>query len=202
MAVVRPIRRSDPPVELHVHAMDNLRFIRETIANAGSFTAVPGLGMVAMGAIALMAAALAAGRSAPRWLITWCVGALCAAACGFLGMRRKAALEASPAIYGPAHRFTLCLAPPVLAGAVLTAILFPSPSASLLPGIWLLLYGAGVVSGGALSARIVPIMGACFMALGGVTLVTPHSWADGMLALGFGGLHLVFGGLIARRYGG
>ena len=202
MAVVRPIRRTEPPVELHLHAMDNLRFIRETMANAGSFTAVPGMGMVAMGVIALAAATLAPGHSGPTWLLTWCAGAVCAAACGFFGMRRKAALEASPAIYGPAHRFTLCLAPPVVAGAVLTGILFGSPNASLLPGIWLLLYGAGVVSGGALSVRIVPIMGGCFMALGGVTLVAPQAWADAMLALGFGGLHVIFGGLIARRYGG
>jgi hypothetical protein len=202
MALVRPIRRASPPAEIHLHALDNLRFIRETMTNAGSFTAVPGRGMVAMGLIALGAAALAEGRPAPVWLAVWCAGAVCAAACGFLGMRRKALAEAGPAISGPARRFTLCLAPPVAAGAILTGVLFSTPNARLIPGIWLLLYGAGVVSGGALSVRIVPIMGGCFMAFGAVALVAPHSWSGALLALGFGGLHAFFGVLIARRYGG
>jgi len=72
----------------------------------------------------------------------------------------------------------------------------------LMPGIWLLLYGSSVVTSGAFSVKVVPIMGMCFMALGAVALFTPFEWANWFMAAGFGVLHIAFGIVIARRYGG
>jgi hypothetical protein len=103
---------------------------------------------------------------------------------------------------GVARRFLLNLTPPILAAVVLTAVLLAAGAPAAIPGTWLLLYGTGVVTGGAFSVRPVPIMGACFMALGVAALFLPFTWSNGLLAAGFGGLHLVFGALIARRYGG
>jgi hypothetical protein len=90
----------------------------------------------------------------------------------------------------------------MLTGAVLTQVLFRVGLPGLLPGVWLLLYGTAVVSGGAASVRVVPAMGACFMAAGALALYLPAASGDVLLAAGFGGLHIVFGALIAVKYGG
>ncbi|MCC6392142.1 MAG: hypothetical protein IT167_16195 [Bryobacterales bacterium] len=191
------------PVPIQQHALDNLRFIRETMERTSSFTAVPGWGGVAMGATAVVAAILAGFQAdTQRWLSIWLLEALLAIGIGIFSMHRKAVEGGSTVFSAPARKFALSFAPPLLAGCILTGALFPVGQARLLPGLWLLLYGTGVMTGGAFSVRIVPAMGACFVGLGAVCLFSPESWGNWFLLAGFGVLHMVFGVLIARRYGG
>ncbi len=204
MAAVRPIR-SQPvePVGLHAQAMDNLRFIRSTMESAGSFTAVPGQGGILMGATALFAAFAAHVSKSPRaWLAVWMGEAVLAFVIGLVFSHRKATRSCTPLLSKPFRRFVLAVAPSVLVGAVLTFVLYRESVQQLIPAMWLLLYGAGITSGGAFSVRVVPVMGMSFLALGSIAAVTPANYADAVLALGFGGFHIVFGWLIARRYGG
>jgi multisubunit Na+/H+ antiporter MnhC subunit len=189
--------------------MADLRFIRRTMEEAGSFTAVPGWGMVLVGVTALGAAALAALSRDPRaWLGIWLLEAALALAIAAVSLARKtrggheAGLAGHPLFSGPGRRFALSFAPPLAAGGLLTAVLIGTGMTSVLPGLWLLLYGASVATGGAFSIRIVPVMGVCFMLAGVVALLAPPAWSDAVLATAFGGLHLVFGVLIARRHGG
>jgi hypothetical protein len=204
MASVQPIRAAHPePVSLQSHAMDNLKFIRETMERAGSFTAVPGWGGFAMGVSALAASVIAAGQSTREaWLVTWLGEGVFAIALGALAMWRKAHRAQVPLMSAPARKFVLSFAPPLMVGALLTLVLYRAGLTGAIPGTWLLLYGTGVVTGGAFSVRVVPVMGLCFMFLGAVALFCPLSWGTAFLATGFGGLHLVFGTIIARRYGG
>ena len=196
-------RRAPTTVHLHDRALDNLRYIREAMESSSEFTAVSGYGGLAMGASALLAAGLASLPSLRgSWLPIWVLDAVVAALIGGWATWRKAHGMGVELYRGVARRFLLNLTPPILAAVVLTAILFQAGATSAIPGMWLLLYGTGVVTGGAFSVRPVPLMGACFMALGAATLVLPDGWSNVLLALGFGGLHLVFGALIARRYGG
>jgi hypothetical protein len=58
------------------------------------------------------------------------------------------------------------------------------------------------MAGGAFSVPAVPVMGLAFIGAGFASFITPSSWGDAYLAAGFGGLHIGFGLLIARRYGG
>jgi len=188
---------------IEAHAADNLRYIRDAMARAGEFTALPGWGGVAMGVSALGAAFLSGPPSASRrWLAIWLTDAALAAAIGLTTMARKARRAGTPLTSPAAHRFALGYVPPLAAGVVLTAVFVASGVAARLPGCWLLLYGAALASGGAHSIRIVPVMGAAFMLLGIAAFAAPAAWGHALLAGGFGGLHIGFGLVIARRYGG
>jgi hypothetical protein len=190
------------PLELHAKAEDNLRFIRETMERAGSFTAVSGWGQVGIGATALLAAWLAAGAATgDRWLALWLGEAAVAVAIAMATTTWKTRDHRVPIVSGPARKFALSFVPPMVAGAVLTIVFVSRGEYTLLPAMWMLLYGAAVVSAGTFSVRVVPFMGACFMACGAAVLVFP-STANIMMAVAFGGLHLAFGAAIARKYGG
>jgi hypothetical protein len=184
-------------------AMDNLRFIRRTIERGAAFTGVPGWGGVGMGLSALAAAGLAARQSEPGpWLTVWLAEAAVATAIGVVAIQRKARRAEMPLFSGTGRKVLLSFLPPALAGLALTGALARAGSFGLLPATWLLLYGAAVITAGTYSVRAVPLMGLCFMALGSAALVVPSSWGDVLMAVGFGGLHIVFGTIIARRHGG
>jgi hypothetical protein len=191
------------PATLQRHAIDNLRYIRETMESASSFTAVPGWGGVAMGVIGLFASAVA-GRAASveSWLAVWILDAMIAFGIGGWAMARKARAAGVRVSRGAGRRFLLGLSPPLLAALLLTVVFYRSGATEMIPGTWLLLYGTGVLTGGTFSVRMVPVMGAGFVVLGVIALFAPPSWSNALMAAGFGGLHLIFGLIIARRYGG
>lgn len=182
---------------------EHLRYIRDTMERSAAFTAVSGWGQVILGVTAVVAAWLAARQATPfGWLRVWLAEGILAVAIGLLACTRKANLRGLPLFSGPARKVALGLAPPLVAGAFLTFLLFRSGWETALPAAWLLLYGAGIITGGAFSVPIVPVMGVCFMALGGVAVLGPAAWGNWFLGAGFGGLHILFGILIARRHGG
>src|SRR5690348_10321325 len=184
------------PVELHEHAMDNLRYIRQTLERAGSFTAVPGKGGALMGLVALVAGRVAQRQTSPgTWIAIWMLAAVVAGAIGIAGVAIKSRRFQMPLFSGPGRKFMAGFAPAIVAGAVLTFVLYRAGVSGFLPGIWLLLYGAAVLSAGWASVRVVPFMGACFMLAGTMALLVP-GYNDELLSIGFGGLHLVFGTVI------
>jgi len=183
--------------------MDNLRFIRETMERSAAFTHVSGIGGVVMGAIALGATFFASGAATPDgWLGIWIAAAVLSFSVATLTMARKSQAEGIPLLTGPGRRFIWNVTPPLAAGAVLTVALAQGGLTRLLPGTWLLLYGTSVVTGGSYSVRPVPLMGLLFMLAGLAAFISPAAWGDAYMAAGFGGLHIVFGTVIWRRYGG
>lgn len=197
-------KRSVEPIPIHEHAIDNLRFIRETMERAAEFTAVPGWGLFGMGLIALVAGIAAAAQvnSHTGWLTCWIIAAVLAFIVGAAAMKRKAAHEGKAVLAAPGRRFVMSFAPAIVAGAALTIALVEARLWSTLPGMWLLLYGAAIASGGAFSTRLIPAMGSAFLVFGLAAMFGPPAWNDYWLIAGFGGLHLGFGLVIARRYGG
>lgn len=194
--------RADAPVPIHERAFDNLRFIRETMERATAFTALSGQGYVLVGVTAAVAAAAAAAQpTGSRWLAVWLVE-LAVAGLVAVGMTaRKARAQGVSLRSHSGRKLVLAFTPPMVVGALLTAAAYQAADLALLPGVWLALYGAGVMTGGAYSVRVVPIMGAAFIALGGVALLAPVS-GDLLLGLGLGGLHVLFGLIVWRRHGG
>jgi hypothetical protein len=183
--------------------MDNLRFIRETMEGAAYFTDLSGLGTLAVGITALATAWIARGQTSfAGWLVAWLIDAVVAVAILAGTSVWKARQTRTDLFTLPVRRFVLALFPPLFAGALLTLVLVWQSSLAVLPGLWLLLYGTGVVTGGALSDRIVPVMGIAFMVVGAAALLAPAAWGNAFMAAGFGGLHVLFGILITRRHGG
>lgn len=193
----------DPRAGLSERAMDNLRFIRETMESAATFTAVSGWGILLVGLVAVVASVVAHFQRVPElWLAVWLADAAISMLIAAVAGRAKARRAGVP-FPGPAGRkFLLGFVPPMLAGAVLTVVLWTHGAAIFLPGTWLLLYGAAVTAAGGSSVRLVPVMGLCFMLLGAATFALPVAWRDLAMAAGFGGLHLGFALPIARRHGG
>jgi hypothetical protein len=191
------------PIPIDARVAEHLRYIRETMESAGEFTAVPGWGGVAIGITALAAAAIASRQHAPRaWLEVWLAEAFVAIAIAAPAAATKAHRANAALFSGPGRKFLLSFAPPLLVGGLLTYALASIGLFYVLPGLWLMLYGTAIVTGGAFSVRAVPLMGICLMALGAVALFAPAGWNDAFMAAGFGVVHVGFGVWIARNHGG
>ena len=205
MATSGPLLRSPKPepIPIDARAADHLRYIRETMESAAEFTALPGWGGVAMGVTALAAAFAASRQTTPRaWLTVWLIEAFVAVAIAAPAAATKAHRANSALFSGPGRKFVLSFAPPIVVGGLLTFALFQAGILAVLPGVWLLLYGTAIVTGGAFSVRIVPVMGLCLILLGGAALFAPAPWGDAFMAAGFGAVQIGFGWWIARHFGG
>ncbi|HEV7767277.1 MAG TPA: hypothetical protein VGQ76_19905 [Thermoanaerobaculia bacterium] len=191
------------PAPIREHALSNLRYIREAMERATAFTSIPGWGGVAVGVTAIVAAVLAGRVGLSReWLLIWLGEAILAGVIAGLTMIRKASRSNVSFRGAPARRFFISYFAPIVAGAMLTVVLARHGYLTALPATWLLLYGASFISSGTFSIPVVPVMGICFMLLGITACFLPFAAGNVLLGVGFGGGHVVFGYVIATRYGG
>ncbi len=196
------IPETEEPPALSTRAMDNLKYIRDTMERATAFTGISGWGQVGIGVSALAASFIASRQSSFRnWMLVWLAEALVALLIAGWSIDRKARAANLPLLSGPGRKVAFSLTPPLVAGALITIVLYRSGLNSAIPGVWLLLYGTGVITGGMFSVSVVPVMGLCFMLLGAIACLLPEL-SNWLMAAGFGGLHIIFGVIIARRYGG
>jgi hypothetical protein len=207
MAKIQAIRKTNraenEPANIGDRAMDNLRFIRETMERSAVFTSVPGYGGALMGATAVGAAIVAHNQPLIKnWLIVWLVEAILAFSIGLFALWQKSKNSGESLASVPAKKFALAFAPPIVAGVILTALFYYRGFYEFLPCAWLTLYGTAVITGGAYSVKIVPAVGWIFVALGAIAAFAPASAGNLLMALGFGATQIVFGLIVARRYGG
>lgn len=190
------------PIPIESRALGTLAYIRASIEASGSM-AVPGMAGIVMGAIGILATLVTSlPRFAAFWLPVWLVFAGIALLVGGAMMAREAAQSGHARYLGPVRKFLFCLCPALLAGAVLTLVLWHAGSTNLIPGVWLLLYGCAVLSAStvtiARTMRLICIMGALFMLLGLLAFAAPVSSHILILGMGFGALHSIFGALIGQ----
>lgn len=191
-----------PPIALHDRAIDDLRYIRETMVRSAAFTAISGVGVAAMGGVALVAFMVARGTTANGWVTTWMVAAVLGFLISVAATIRKAHRIGETLTTGPGRRLILGSAPALVVGLLLTWPILGIGGIELLPSVWILLYGTAVTAGGAFSVRPVPLMGLAFLGVGAATLLMPAGYENATMLAAFGGLHLIFGTWIARRHGG
>ena len=191
------------PVNISDRAIDNLKFIRETMERSTSFTAVPGYGGVLMGVTALVAAWVANSQIYIRdWLIVWLTEAALAGSIGFLAMWQKTKISNSSLVSGPARKLIMNSLPPMLCGIFITLGLWRFGNFEMMVPVWIMCYGAAVVCGGSFSVKPVPVMGWCFLVIGAAAFFFPTGFGNVAMAASFGVLHIIFGALIGRRFGG
>jgi hypothetical protein len=201
----RPRRRGfhRPDATARPDALEHLEVIRQTMERSTAFTAVSGWGYVGMGATALAASYVALRQpTIEAWLAVWLGEALVAVTIALVAMHWKASRLGTPVLSIPGRRLFVGLLPALFAGGVMTVALVRSGDTRQIPGVWLLLYGVAVMQAGAFSVRTIPMMGAVFVLTGAIALPMPWFWANVMLAVGFGLVHVAFGAYIARRHGG
>lgn len=207
MAKLQAIREQIPeenePVALSDRAIDNLQFIRETMERSTHFTAVPGYGGMLMGVTAIVAAYIASQQISPRdWLIVWLTEACLAFAIGLLAMWQKSKFTGASLFSVPARKFAFGFAPSLICGIAITLGLWRFEHYEVMTPVWMLLYGAAVVTGGAFSVKIVPVMGWIFITIGCAAFALSAAYGNYLMGASFGLLHIVFGAVIAKRYGG
>lgn len=207
MGKVQAIRKDEKygnePVNIGDRAIDNLQFIRETMERSTVFTSVPGYGGIFMGATGVAAAVIANLQPSIRsWLIVWLTEAFLAAGIGFFAMWQKSKITKNSLASAPAKKFALGFLPPILCAVFITFGLWRFGHFEMMIPVWIILYGAAVICGGANSVKIVMIAGWCFIALGAISFFLPVGYGNMMMGLSFGILHIIFGAIVARRYGG
>ncbi len=194
--------QSAAPATIESRALGTLAYIRASIESSSSID-VPGMAGILMGIIGVLAAIVVSlPRWAPHWLGIWLFAAALALVLGSASVARQYARRGYTRYLGPARKFLLCLCPALLAGAVLTGVLWSAGMTSVIPGMWLLLYGCAVLSASTVTiagiARLICIMGTLFVAVGSMAFALPTMAHTAMLGLGFGVLHIIFGILIGR----
>ena len=202
----KPISRHSgkPSNSIVDHQAENqLRYIRDVMSRATTFTAVPGKGMVLMGIIAVAASVVALNSIGTNiWIVAWLGAVLVAPVIGFVALVRKARRTGTSLRSGVGQKFIVSFSSCMVVGLALSIGVWRVDQVALLPAIWMLMYGAGTVTGGALSIKVIPLMGTLFIVFGVGALFTSPFWGNVLMAVTFGGLHLIFGSIIARYYGG
>ena len=137
------------------------------------------------------------------WLATWIGEAMISFCIAAWAVHRKASRAAIPLLSKPGRKFALSFSPPMIAGVLLTIALYRAGLTAPAPRR----LAAALRRGGHERGRFLredrSRDGHSASCSAAPARYFPRSpWANAYMAAGFGGLHILFGLVIARRHGG
>jgi hypothetical protein len=191
-------------------AEENLRVIRNLMERSTKYSTFSGFSGILAGlasiAGCLVTSALARAHPTTTefqvcFLLIWSLVIVFTLGADYLRNKRRAARVGKRVISHLGKQMALGSAPGLGTGALLTLFfLHHGLLASIYP-VWMLCYGIAVCAVGQFSQREVSLLGAAFLWVGTMTLLLPPEWGLLMMAVSFGGFHILYGFLMAQRDG-
>jgi hypothetical protein len=173
-------------------AETTLGVIRTLMERGTRYTNLSGNAGVAAGTLALLGCALRLWLNTP-FLLTW-IGVLLAA-CGAIVYftAEMARANGEPFWTRQARTVVLALTPALICALVMTAVLARVGQETLLPGVWMLLWGVGALAMSFFTPRMISLLGVAFMVAGTATLIAGPVSDSLAMGLTFGAIHLAYG---------
>jgi hypothetical protein len=176
-------------------AEQTLSVIRTLMERSTRYTNLSGHAGIAAGALTLLGSGLRHWYDMP-FLPTWLGVLLAACVANVLFAAGMARANGEPLWTRQAQTVLLSLTPAFAAGLVLTAVLARMGLDLLLPGVWMLLWGVGALAMSFFTPRIISLLGVAFMVAGVLALFAPPANDALSMAMTFGAIHLVYGGVL------
>ena len=195
-------------------AREHLRVIRQTMERSTQYSTLSGWSGILIGCVAILGVfatrvllAAGAAKRLPAATVNletigvWLAALIAAVAIEFLCNKRRARRVGKYVMSRLGAHILVAALPAFLTAGVLSLFFY---SHGLLPhvwGVWMLCYGMAICAVGLFSVRAVSVLGAAFVIAGASTLLLPLSLSLTMMAVSFGGFHIVYGIAMARKHG-
>lgn len=194
-------------------AAEQLRVIRSMMERATIFRALSGETALVGGAAALGAAWITENRQGMAWAGGWLAGLLFVIAFNIFQIFRLGSSRQRP-FWSSGLKLALRGAlPPIIAGGFLGVLFLRSGNVPAAACMWIIHYGLALLAIREFAPRSMVFLGWSFMAFGLLALSVgtrvielPQQWGQHinpsrLMALAFGGFHLIYGALIVTTKG-
>jgi hypothetical protein len=215
---VMPVQENEPDARPLREAEENLRIIRELMERSTKYSTFSGFSGVFAGLVAIAGClvqhfvirSLPGGSRTVAFLINWSAVIALAIGVDFLLTKRRAPLVGKTILSRLGKQMALASAPGLGMGALLTLWFLHNNMEQHIYPVWMLAYGVAVRAVGLFSQTEVSRLGWAFLGAGALALLldalpwpaVPAShlglW---MIAISFGGFHIVYGIAVSRRDG-
>jgi len=195
-------------------AEEHLRVIRQAMERSTKHSTLSGLSGVVVGLLALAGCLLTQTVvvkqvPAPGWKLlvvgVWSGVLALSLVADYLLTKRRAAQVGKTAFSPLGKHLTRAAAPGFLLALAMSLFyaVHPGLLGAYIYGVWMLCYAMSLLSVGMFSVKEVSVLGWAFLAAGAVTLLIPDG-AIGprtMMAVTFGGFHILYGVWMGHKYG-
>lgn len=194
-------------------AAEHLLLIRQTIERSQRHSTLSGLSGIAAGVIVIGSSVFTEtyvgdlsqpGRQT-AFVILWFTTLILAAVSDFVITKLRAKNVGKTLMSGIGSSWLRAVMPGLIMGLIVSILYIQDPETygGKIYGLWMLSYAMSILAIGQLSVRSVSVLGWCFLGISAFTLIGPVGWLGprGLLAISFGGFHIVYGLIRGLRDG-